>query len=111
MLFKDIDPDLVARCIPLKIVATNVSTGELTLFDRRFPHVPVGQAVAASAALPFAFRPARIPAFSLAGHSMFADGGLVSNLPSWVFRDERNNRNERKPGSAAGIEYPSMPSR
>lgn len=92
VLFEHIDPSRLMRFIPLKIVATNITDGELTLFDRRTPHIPVGDAVAASAALPFAFKPATINGFTRTAGADFADGGLVSNMPSWVFRDEKKAR-------------------
>lgn len=92
VLFEHIDPSRLKRFIPLKIVATNITDGELTLFDRRTPHIPVGDAVAASAALPFAFKPATINGFTRTAGADFADGGLVSNMPSWVFRDEKKAR-------------------
>lgn len=90
--FRDIDPKEIWKCIPLKIVVTNVSSGELTLFDKRYRDLPVAQVVAASAALPGAFQPAMIPGFTAAPGSKFTDGGLVSNLPTWVFRDEKRER-------------------
>lgn len=102
VLFDHIDPTKMRRCIPLKIVTTNVTTGALTVFDRRFANVPVADAVAASAALPFVFQPARIGTFSDPEDAVFADGGLVSNLPTWVFRDEKRMR-ERDETRAGGV--------
>lgn len=91
VLFEHIDPARIPRCIPLKVVATNVTDGELTLFDHRTKHIPVGDAVAASAALPFVFCPTKVRGFTTSD-AEFADGGLVSNMPSWVFRDEKRAR-------------------
>nr|WP_295238158.1 patatin-like phospholipase family protein [uncultured Brevundimonas sp.] len=72
---------------PLKIVATDVDRGSLELFDARTtPNVVVAEAVAASIAIPVAFRPAAIPSYR-AGR--FADGGMVSNLPIWVFAEDK----------------------
>jgi NTE family protein len=68
----------------LKIVATNIHTGSMTLFDcQKFGQLPVSDAVAASAAIPVAFQPISI------GNSQYCDGGLVSNLPAWTFDSER----------------------
>lgn len=71
------------RSVDLKIVAANVRTGQMALFDRiSSPHVPVADAVAASAAIPFIFEPVRIDG------EEYCDGGLVSNLPAWSFDPE-----------------------
>jgi NTE family protein len=68
----------------LKIVATNLSLGELKLFSPEVtPDVAVADAVAASICLPVIFSP-----FELGGELHF-DGGLVSNLPAWTFDEER----------------------
>ena len=68
----------------LRVVAADVRTGALRDFgglaDR---DLPVAPAVAASACYPLFFRPVRI------GDGVYVDGGLVSNLPAWVFDDER----------------------
>lgn len=74
--------------LPLKIIATNVTTRELWIFDRQLtPTVEVAQAVAASIAIPIAFQPVEI---ELDGRThRFVDGGLVSNLPIWVFANEK----------------------
>ena len=73
--------------LPLKIVVTDVSRGRLEVLDRHStPKVKVAEAVAASIAIPFVFEPARIPSFR---DGVFADGGLVSNLPIWAFAEEK----------------------
>ncbi|MFJ5298643.1 patatin-like phospholipase family protein [Pseudomonas sp. NPDC088368] len=91
--FADMDN---ARCVPLKIVATNVAYECLELFCLdRTPNVCVADAVAASICLPFIFRPWPV---SFDRHSAnaiefidgrFLDGGIVSNLPAWPFDEER----------------------
>lgn len=74
--------------LPLKIIATNVTTRELWIFDRELtPDVEVAQAVAASIAIPGAFKPVEITVDGAAHR--FVDGGLVSNLPIWVFANEK----------------------
>lgn len=73
--------------VPLKIVATDVDEGTLELFDaENTPDVVVAEAVAASISIPIAFRPALIPSYR---PGRFADGGMVSNLPIWVFAEDK----------------------
>ena len=47
------------------------------------PHDHVVDAVIASASVPFFFRPQRRDG------SIFVDGGMLSNVPAWVFDRER----------------------
>ena len=73
----------------LKIVAANIHTGAMTLFDYTgTPDVAIADAVAASACIPVAFSPVEIEG------QQFCDGGIVSNLPAWTFDDERLLDNE-----------------
>lgn len=73
--------------VPLKIVATDVERGTLELFDASStPDVIVAEAVAASISIPLVFYPALIPSYR---PGFFADGGLVSNFPVWVFAEEK----------------------
>lgn len=68
----------------LKIVATDLTRGQLKLFSPgATPGVHVADAVAASICLPVVFT-----AWELDG-SLYFDGGLVSNLPAWTFDEER----------------------
>jgi len=91
VLFKHIEPDLERNTfIPLKVVTTNVSKEKLVIVDGSYPEVAVAEAVAASAALPLVFQPARISGLG-DEDDRFTDGGVVSNLPSWVFRDEKRH--------------------
>lgn len=70
--------------IPLKIVATNITSSEPALFSTEAtPDESVSKAVAASICLPYVF-----PAQIIDG-SLHYDGGIVSNLPAWVFEEER----------------------
>ncbi|MEL7465036.1 MAG: patatin-like phospholipase family protein [Pseudomonadota bacterium] len=75
----------------LKIVATNLSTGELQLFSPELtPAVPVADAVAASGCIPIAFKAWRVTqGLPNKRRDHFVDGGLLSNLPVWAFDDER----------------------
>jgi NTE family protein len=83
--------------VPLKIVVTDVSQGTLKIFDRHMtPRVKVAEAVAASIAIPFVFEPARIPSFR---RGIFADGGLVSNLPIWAYVEEKLVREREQDGA------------
>ena len=68
----------------LKIVATNLTKGELQLFSpEETPDVAVADAVAASICLPLVFEAWVIDKM------LHFDGGLVSNLPAWTFDEER----------------------
>lgn len=87
--FKHIEPNPPKNdFIQLKLVTTNIDEQRLTIIDRHHPDVAVGQAVAASAALPLVFCPATIDRLDRKGFR-YADGGLISNMPSWIFRDEK----------------------
>lgn len=73
-----------AGCVPLKVVAANISEQETTVFSvETTPDIAVAEAVCASIAIPGVFKPRKI------GTSWYMDGGLVSNLPAWTFDDER----------------------
>ncbi|MDN7683905.1 patatin-like phospholipase family protein [Burkholderia cenocepacia] len=80
--------------LPLKLVATNISTQSLELFSAETtPTAKVADAVAASICLPVAFKPWSF-SFKRKGdvssvERCFIDGGLVSNLPVWTFDEER----------------------
>lgn len=85
-----------AKCVPLKIVATNVAYECLELFCvERTPNVCVADAVAASICLPLIFRPWQVGFERITETSSeriegrFLDGGIVSNLPAWPFDEER----------------------
>ncbi len=69
---------------PLRIVASDISSGKVALFSaEETPDVAVADAVAASICLPVVFSPWPI------GGKLHFDGGLVSNLPAWTFDPER----------------------
>src|SRR5690242_15066964 len=89
--FEDLDYATFSQLRPLKIIATDVLQMRPVLFDRdRTPRVPIGDAVAASIAIPLAFRPVTVRNLPAElGEALFADGGLVSNLPFWVFNEEK----------------------
>ncbi len=70
--------------IPLKCIAADLTGGGVRVFGESDDHdAAVAEAVAASACFPFLFQPVRIDG------SDYVDGGLISNLPAWVFDAER----------------------
>jgi predicted acylesterase/phospholipase RssA len=70
--------------IPLRVVAADIILNRQELFTtERNPEMPVADAVVASLAIPFLLKPSRILG------SLYVDGGIVSNIPAWVFRPER----------------------
>lgn len=89
--FGDLDPELCPEFRALKIIAANVDTQELTIFDRkRYAGLEVTQAVAASISIPGVFRAVEITnAEGVAERYM--DGGAVANLPVWVFANEKRD--------------------
>ena len=91
--FKDIDPITVPECCSLKIIVTDISNRRMVVFDNtaEFANVEVAEAVAASIAIPAVFKPARIRSYAKGAGALYADGGLVSNLPVWVFAEEKLN--------------------
>ncbi|MDO0787984.1 patatin-like phospholipase family protein [Xanthomonas campestris pv. campestris] len=80
--------------IPLKIVATNLTTKGVQLFSAEStPDVPIADAVCASICLPYIFKPYKI-SLEPGMESEFVDGGILSNLPLWVFDEERAKEDE-----------------
>lgn len=85
--------DVDAVFVPaLKIVATDISNGKPQIFSSRTtPDRPIADAVVASIAIPVIFRPRRLE-FTREWrwwYRWYVDGGVVSNLPAWVFDEER----------------------
>lgn len=89
--------------VPLKIIVTNARTGRLRLFDEHDRDVAIADAVAASAAIPFFFRPSTIADAKDEAGAVFVDGGLISNLPSWAFREEKRAWERRSEGPPVPI--------
>jgi NTE family protein len=89
VLFRDFGPGTDRPT--LKIVATNISRGAMQVFSpQTTPDVAVADAVAASVCIPLIFSVASVPMGAENGRpDLFLDGGLLSNLPAWVFDDER----------------------
>jgi hypothetical protein len=65
----------------------------MVIFDDsdEYREVEVAEAVAASISIPFVFKPARVLSYKKQPHAIYADGGMVSNLPIWVFAEEKLN--------------------
>ncbi len=81
-------------CPPLKIVASDITNRCAAVFERKAHKVSrrnrvhtasVIEAVRASAGYPFLFEPVH-----LGDQSTLIDGGLASNLPSFLFADEQD---------------------
>ncbi|MBN6100597.1 patatin-like phospholipase family protein [Xanthomonas sp. CFBP 8703] len=84
--FKDLE---AAGGLPLKIVSTNLTTKGIQVFSARStPDVSIADAVCASICLPYIFKPYAVKV-SESEECEFVDGGLLSNLPLWVFDEER----------------------
>jgi len=89
--FRDFSPNNASSRPILKMVATDVTNGTMELFSPdKTPDVIIAEAVAASICIPIMFRSRKITE-GLPGREThhFHDGGLVSNLPAWVFDDDR----------------------
>lgn len=67
---------------PLRVVVTDVRAGILKVVGED-PNEPVVDAVIASASVPFFFRPQRRE------DAILVDGGVLSNVPAWVFDRQR----------------------
>ncbi len=103
--FADIDP--AYGFTPLKIVVTNIDQGRLEIIDNSCQDTVVADAVIASMSIPMLFRPAKIrgyrprPGRYVDASDRYVDGGLVSNLPIWVFLQDKlaaeRQRGNRRP--------------
>lgn len=77
--------DLAERGLPpLKVVASNLSTRQPVVFSASSRDIPVLKAVQASMSYPFIFKPLTHD------DELYVDGGLCSNLPAFVFDQERS---------------------
>eukprot|EP00456_Euglypha_rotunda_P064277 TRINITY_DN5467_c0_g1_i7.p1 TRINITY_DN5467_c0_g1~~TRINITY_DN5467_c0_g1_i7.p1 ORF type:complete len:588 (-),score=16.13 TRINITY_DN5467_c0_g1_i7:491-2254(-) len=75
----------------LKVVAANLTTGKIEKFGFAGDEcLHVATATMASACFPFFFRP-------VVYGDTFIDGGLLSNLPVWLFDDERDDETAHLP--------------
>ena len=75
--------------LPLKVVASNLRSRRCTVLsaEQGSEVTDVFTAVRASASYPLLFRPVMVHKAAL------VDGGLASNLPAWLFNEERNRDN------------------
>lgn len=87
--------DLPANGMLLKIVAADLDEKKPVVFSAQdTPDVAIADAVAASIAIPFVFRPVTIEVNSK--RRTLVDGGVVSNFPAWVFDRERRRDTQRR---------------
>ncbi|HET8686839.1 MAG TPA: patatin-like phospholipase family protein, partial [Methanosarcina sp.] len=96
--FCDIDPWEFKNCgfAQLKIAVTDITSGRLRLFGcDSYPNASISEVVAASVAIPFIFKPARINSVPELANNQFVDGGLISNLPVWSFAEEKAHEERR----------------
>jgi predicted acylesterase/phospholipase RssA len=78
------EPILFRHLKPLKIIAGDLVRGKMVVFGKKGDgDLCAIDAVVASASYPIFFQP-----YPFRG-SLYFDGGLLSNLPAWVFDDER----------------------
>jgi hypothetical protein len=69
--------------IPTSVVATDLSTSDLIVWGtRKTPKEEVARAVRASCSIPFYYQPV---------DGRYVDGGLLSNLPSFVYKANRES--------------------
>lgn len=74
--------------IPLYVVASDVVEKKARVWSRETtPDESVAFAVRCSSSIPLYFQPVSD------GSSLLVDGGMISNLPAWVFSVERNKPN------------------
>jgi len=76
-------------CKPLKVLASSVSYRQPFIFSHEGTHernINVIDAVRASVCFPFVFQPVKF------GNNYLVDGGLTSNLPIFLFEDEKKEQ-------------------
>ncbi len=79
-------------CIPLKVITADVASGHMKVIgEAEHSSIEVAKSVTASACFPLVFQPVDV----MDGRNV--DGGLVSNLPAWIFDAERNAQTEFLP--------------
>lgn len=89
------DIEALGLC-PLRIIATPVGGDAPAVFGGPGTReVVVAEAVAASVAIPGLFSPVQIPSFD--PDLLFVDGGMMANLPAWVFAEEKLMFERRNP--------------
>jgi NTE family protein len=75
--------------VPLHIAAVDLRWRSPVVFNAELtPHLPIADAAAASSAIPFVFEAPFLPRGSqLRGAPLLSDGGVMSNLPLFIFTD------------------------
>lgn len=89
LLHPDISPPVRFKdlAIPLHVVATDLSSCDLKIWSQEeTPNDSVALAVRCSCSIPFFFQPVSF------GGSLYVDGGVLSNLPAFVFKPLRDSR-------------------
>jgi NTE family protein len=95
ILFRDLK-------IPLKVVAGDLLSEKMRVFGGDSDaNLSAVDAVVASASYPLFFQP-----YSFQDR-LYVDGGLLSNLPAWVFDDERLK--EKRPTATLGFRFTEVP--
>lgn len=81
---------------PLRIVASNLRTGAIEVFSvEQTPDVEIADAICASICIPIVFKPWEISGAvataerALVRPTKYVDGGMLSNLPAWVYEEQR----------------------
>ncbi len=103
LTFRDIRALPQLGMVPLFLMVTDVAGAGLRIIssiDNDLLDMPIARAVRASAGFPGFFRPVKLDAQNLC----CIDGGVISNLPTWVFdrafRDRLRNAADVFPGEA-----------
>lgn len=89
--FRDVRELPKIGMVPLFLMVTDVAAGGLKIvssIDDDMLDVPISRAVRASAGFPLFFRPVELNG----KHPCCVDGGLISNVPTWVFNRTLRNR-------------------
>jgi predicted acylesterase/phospholipase RssA len=75
----------------VRILAANLRTRLPEVFDSVvYSNLELAEAVRASMSIPFIFRPFEYTPLGQK-KSVFVDGGMISNLPAWLFASEAEN--------------------
>lgn len=77
-------PKFKDLAIPLTIIATDITHQEImVLSTKNYPDMRVADAVRMSIGIPGFFCPVRF------AQSLVVDGGVISNFPAWIFREQQ----------------------
>lgn len=87
-----------SQMLPLKTVASDITKGLPVVFPRDHENASIIDAISASAAFPFLFKPVNI------SDRLLLDGGLASNLPCFLFAED--SKQSRLPTFAIDLHLP-----